>query len=263
MSGLALAARQFAYERKAFWRNPPAAGFTFAFPLMFLVLFNVIFGSGTTKVFGREVDQSAFYVPAIISFALVSACYTNIAMGVTIARDEGILKRLRGTPLPTWAYLAGRIATAVYVALLLVAISVAFGALFYGAGLPASSLPAFMATLSVSAASYCALGLALSGAIPNADAAPAIVNLTVFPLLFISDVFLPPDLGPPWLERLAGVFPIKHSTEALIAAFVQPAAGVRASDLAVVAAWGVAGVLLALRTFRWEPSPAGGRRRGR
>lgn len=263
MNGLALAARQFAYERKAFWRNPPAAGFTFAFPLMFLVLFNLIFGAGTVEIFGREVSQSTFYVPAIISFAVVSACYTNIAMGVTIARDEGILKRLRGTPLPTWAYLAGRIATAVYVALLLVAISIAFGALFYDAGLPASSLLPFVTTLAVSAASYCALGLALSGVIPNADAAPAIVNLTVFPLLFISDVFLPPGLGPRWLETLAGIFPVKHSTEALLAAFVQPGSGLRAGDLAVVAAWGVAGLVLALRTFRWEPPAATGRRRGR
>jgi ABC-2 type transport system permease protein len=262
MSGLALAARQFAYERKAFWRNPPAAGFTFAFPLMFLVLFNVIFGGGTTEVFGREVNRSAFYVPAIISFALVSACYTNIAMGVTIARDEGILKRLRGTPLPTWAYLAGRIANAVYVALLLVVISIAFGALFYDAGLPAASLPAFSITLMVSAATYCALGLALSGVIPTADAAPAIVNLTVLPLLFISDVFLPPELGPPWLRTVANLFPIKHSTEALIAAFVDPGARLDATDLAVVVAWGVAGALLALRTFRWEPS-MGGRRRTR
>ncbi|MEP6680460.1 MAG: ABC transporter permease [Chloroflexota bacterium] len=244
MSGIGLAVRQVRFENRAFWRNPAAAFFTFVFPLMFMVIFNVLIGRGSG-------DASRFYTPAIIVFAVITATYTNLAMSVAMARDEGILKRMRGTPLPAWSYLAGRIIHAVVIAVLLVVIVAAFGALFYNVAVPWAHLPELAVTLVLGAASFCALGLALTAFIPNADAAPAVVNATILPLLFISNVFIRLDGAPAWIDTLSSVFPVRHFANAMLAIYAgTPLAW---SDLAVIAAWGAAGVLLALRFFSWEP----------
>ena len=148
MSGLRLAVRQVRYENRAFWRNPAAAFFTFFFPILFTIIFNLIFGNSTYRGFaGHTVKQSTFYTPAIIAFSVITACFTNIAIGVSFARENGELKRVRGAPLPSWAYLLGRIVHSVGVAILLVVIVGGFGRLAYGVSLPGRTLPAFIAAL--------------------------------------------------------------------------------------------------------------------
>ncbi len=255
MSDLRLAVRQLVYENRSFWRNPPAAFFTFAFPLIFLVLFNLLFGDDPIEVSGRRVGASVFYIPAIAALSIVSACFTNIAMGLTFARDQGLLKRVRGTPLPAWAYLAGRVGQATGVAVLLVVLVTAAGVLFYDVDAPTSTLPGLALTVVVGAAAFCALGLAMTAAVPNADAATAIVNAVVLPLLFISDVFIRLDDAPRWLVTLGEIFPVKHLSEALQTAFnpFETGAGLEPVHLGIMAAWGVVGMLLAARFFSWEP----------
>ena len=244
MSDLALAVRQIGYENRAFWRNPPAAFFTFVFPLLFMVIFNVLFGA----------NAAGFFTPAIIVFGVVTATYTNLAMTVTIARDAGILKRIRGTPLPPWAYLAGRIGHAVLVALLLVVIVAAFGALVYGVAVPWEALPAILLVLAVSAAAFSALGLAVSGLIPNADAAPAVVNATILPVLFISNVFVQMENAPDWLDALSHLLPVRHFADAMMELYARgPDAGVPWTEVGVIALWGIIGVVGAVRFFGWEP----------
>ena len=100
MSGLRVALRQLRYEQRSFRRNPPAAFFTVVFPLMFLVIFNLLFGDDPIDVAGGVTSASTFYVPAIAALSIISACYTNVAMSVSITHDRGVLKRLRGTPCP-------------------------------------------------------------------------------------------------------------------------------------------------------------------
>ncbi|HYN36706.1 MAG TPA: ABC transporter permease, partial [Actinomycetota bacterium] len=141
MSGLALAVRQFKYENKAFWRNPPAAFFTVVFPIMFLVVFNLIFGNEEIRIPGGIVSGSTFYVAAIAALSVISACYVNVSMGISFSRDAGTLKRLRGTPLPAWAYIFGRVAQGVFVAVLLVGVVTLFGALFYDVSVPTKTMP--------------------------------------------------------------------------------------------------------------------------
>jgi len=244
MSGLALAARQIRYENRAFWRNPPSAFFTFAFPLLFMVIFNVLFGE----------RAAGFFTPAIIVFGVVTATYTNLAMTVTIARDAGILKRIRGTPLPAWAYLAGRIGHAVVIAFLLVVIVAGFGTLAYGVDVPWNSLPAVVLVLVVAAAAFSALGLAVSGLIPNAEAAPAVVNASILPVLFISNVFIQMDNAPGWLDTVSHLLPVRHFADAMMKLYASgSAAGVPWTELGVIALWGVIGVVAALRFFSWEP----------
>ena len=253
MNGVALALRQIGYENRAFWRNPAAAFFTFAFPLLFMLIFNVLFGGSSDAPPGQRAAD--FFTPGIIAFSVITATYTNIAMMVTIARDEGILKRVRGTPLPPWAYLAGRIGHSALLALLLTVIVAAFGALFYGVAVPWGQLPLLVLVLVVGAGAFCALGLALTGFIPNADASPAIVNASILPLLFVSNVFIQMQNAPAWLDTLSKVFPVRHFADALMSIYSPGIAesAFRWEDLAILAAWGIGGLLLALRTFSWEP----------
>jgi ABC-2 type transport system permease protein len=255
MSSPALIAQRVKYENRAFWRNPASAFFTFAFPLMFLVIFNLVFGEGEVGPPGQEVPLSNFYVSAIAAFSIVTATYTNLAISVSFARDFGILKRMRGTPLPASAYLLGRVLHSVLVCILLVAIVTVFGALFYNVDVPTNTMPALLVTLVIGAASFCSLGLAMTAAVPNADASPAVVNATILPLLFISDVFIPLDEAPAWLETVSKIFPIKHLSDAMQVVYspFTEGAGFKWGDLLVIGAWGVAGLLLAIRFFSWEP----------
>ena len=248
--------RQVRYEALAFIRNPASAFFTLIFPLIFLVILNVILGNNELTVAGGTTKVSTFYVPTIAAFSLVNACYTGLAMGVSISRDHGLLKRLRGTPLPATSFLIGRVVFMILVALLLVTIVMAFGALFYGVDLPTNTLPAFIISLIIGAAAFSTLGLAITTFIPNADAAPAIVNGTVLPLLFISDVFIPlDDDGPAWLGFAGDLFPIKHLSLALQTAFnpFESGSGFEFEHLGVIALWGIVGAVVAARRFSWKP----------
>jgi len=255
MKDLRLALRQVWYINKAFVRNPASLFFTLIFPLMFLVIFSVIFGNGHIQVGpGQTVRVATFYVPAISAFSVITACYTNIAISLTISRDSGALKRIHGSPLPVWSYMFARIFHAIVIAILLVAVCAAFGALFYGATLPTSTLPAFGLTLIVGAAVFCVLGVAVTGFIPNADASPAVVNGTILPLLFISNVFIPLQNPPAWLDIAGKIFPVRHFADALIGSFFQlSGSGLHTNDLLVLGAWGVGGIAVGIRFFQWEP----------
>jgi ABC-2 type transport system permease protein len=258
VSTAGLTLRQVGFENRSFWRNPPAAFFTFVFPLMFLVIFNLIFGGDDIPIGeGRTISGSTFYVPAIAAFSVITACYTNIAISVATARDLGILKRVRGTPLPSWAYLLSRVIHASAMALLLVAIVTLAGTVFYGVDAPSGEMPLFVLTIVVGAAAFSALGLAVTALIPTAQAAPAVVNASILPLLFISNVFIPASQAPEWLVTFSKVFPVRHYADAMTASFVTDDLGAEYvfdwTSLVVVAAWGVAGLLLANRFFSWEP----------
>ena len=255
MKDLRLALRQGWYINKAFIRNPASLFFTLIFPLMFLVIFSVIFGNGHIQVGpGQTVRVATFYVPAISAFSVITACYTNIAISLTISRDSGALKRIHGSPLPVWSYMFARIFHAIVIAILLVAVCAAFGAVFYGATLPTSTLPAFGLTLIVGAAVFCVLGVAVTGFIPNADASPAVVNGTILPLLFISNVFIPLQNPPAWLDIAGKIFPVRHFADALIGSFFQlSGSGLHTNDLLVLGAWGVGGIAVGIRFFQWEP----------
>jgi ABC-2 type transport system permease protein len=252
MHDLALAVREVGFTNRSFWRNPAAAFFTFVFPLLFMVIFNVIFG-GQTDVEGFTAAD--FFTPGIIVYSVVTATYTNIAMTAVVTRETGVLKRIRGTPLPASIYLFGRIVHAVLIAALLVVIVAAFGAVFYGVDVPWGRLPALILTLVLGAATLCALGLAVSGLVPNEDAAPAVVNATIFPLLFISNVFIRLQNPPAWLDIAGKIFPIRHFADAMLGIYdpFTKGSGFVWSDLGVIALWGVAGVLLTIRYFSWEP----------
>jgi ABC-2 type transport system permease protein len=220
---------------------------------MFLVIFTSLLGNNTVVIAGKTIKTSSYYVAGMAAFAAITACYTNIAISVTFQRDSGVLKRTRGTPLPGWAYLLGRVIHAVLMAILLVAICAVFGKLAYGAKIPTgASLVEFLVILVIGAASFCALGLAVTAIIPNADSSPAIVNATILPLLFLSGIFITiGDDAPSWIQWTGKVFPVRHFAEAMGAGFLGTPFHWR--DVLVVALWGLVGLALAARYFSWEP----------
>jgi ABC-2 type transport system permease protein len=254
MNGFALALHQFRYDQKIFWRNPASVFFTVMFPVMFLVLLGVIVNGQTIHSQGG-IDATTYFVPAVITLALVSATMVNLAMNLTILREGGVLKRLRGTPLPGWVFIAGRIGNAFVTALLMFVLVTALGHVLFDVPVPWSRLAPLIVVLAVSSASFCALGVALTTIIPSREAAPAITNLVVFPLYFLSGVFIPESEIPSGVLHVADVFPIRHLFDALLAGFdpATASAGSELGQLWVVAAWGLLGFVVALRRFRWEP----------
>lgn len=244
---------QLRYVNKAFWRNPARAFFTFIFPLMFLVIFTSLLGNDDVHLGAKVVRLSTYYVAAMATFGVVSACYNNIAMGVAFQRDAGVLKRVNGTPLPSSSFLGSHVVHAMLVAFLLVVLTATFGTIAYNAQLPTgTALLECIVMLLLGGAAFCALGLALTAVIPNADASPAIVNASILPLLFLSGIFIPfTNDTPSWIVWISRIFPIRHFAAGMQAAFI--GTEFRWSDVAVVAVWGVAGLLLAVRFFSWEP----------
>jgi ABC-2 type transport system permease protein len=256
MSGARLVWHQFRYDQKTFWRNPAATFFAVVLPVMFLFIFVTIFGNDDLHLAsGRAVKGSTYYLPGIVALGIVSTTFTNLAISLTATRERGLLKRLRKTPLPTWAFLASRTATSVVTAALLVVVLVTIGRLVYGVSVPTTTLGGAVLALVVGAFAFSALGFALTAAINSENAAAPITNAIILPLYFISGVFIPDQQIPSGVRTVAGFFPVKRLYQAFLTAFdpTTRGAGIDGKSLAIVALWGVAGALVAVRTFRWSP----------
>lgn len=253
MNALRLTVTQFRYVNKAFWRNPASAFFTFAFPLMFLVIFTALLGHYTVRLGTRTVDTSTYYVASMACFAAITACFNNIAMTISFQRESGVLKRTNGTPLPAASFLGARVLHAMFVSVVLVVLTVAFGYALYHADIPTgTTLLRFAVTVLVGSAAFCALGLALTAIIPNADAAAPVVNAVILPLEFLSGIFIVfSDSTPAWILWVARVFPVRHFALGMQAGLLGTAFSWL--DVLVVAAWGIGGMLIAIRFFSWEP----------
>lgn len=252
--------QQIRYQNKIFWRTPISAFFTIVFPLMFLFVFVTLFGNDTIGELG--VTTAQFYAPALAVFGAVSATYTNLAIGTAISRDEGILKRVRGTPLPPWIYMAGRVGSAVWIAFIAVFLMLAVGVVLYGVELYVESLPALLVAFVIGVSCFAALGLLVAALAPSGEASPAIANATLLPLAFISDIFIvPSDNSPSWLATLGSIFPLKHFAVAFSDAFSPIEKAARDGwldhfhwkEYGIMALWLVGGVILAIRFFTWEP----------
>jgi ABC-2 type transport system permease protein len=242
MSPVALAWQQFRFERKLFWRNPSAAFFNFLLPLLLLVLI--------ATAFAGDDSELEVLIPGVAGMGVLATTFTSLAFNLTLLRDEGVLKRIRGTPMPAGAYLAGLVGSATLNALLQVVLVVAIGNLVYGVDWPQDPLLLAGFTL-LGVVCFAALGVAFSHLIPNEDAAPAYTNAVFLPLIFISGVFYSADDLPDALKAIAEALPLKHLIDGLSEAIVGGGGDVAAAGV-VVAAWAAAGLFLAVRFFRWE-----------
>ncbi len=244
MTPIALAWEQFRLERKLFWRNPSAAFFNFLLPLLLLLL--------VASAFASDQDELNVLIPGIAGMSVMATTFHSLAMTLPFLREQGILKRVRGTPMPAASYLTGLLGNAVANAFVQVALVVVIGNLLYGVDWPRNPA-ALLAFTALGVACFGALGIAFSHAIPNVDSAPAYANAVFLPVIFISGVFYSADSLPPVLLAVAEALPLKHVIDGLSGAIVtgEGLAG-NVTALAVVATWGLAGVLAAVRFFRWE-----------
>jgi ABC-2 type transport system permease protein len=239
-----LAWHQYRLERRMFWRNPSAAFFNFFLPLLFLALFGAIFGG--------DQETLDVIVPGIAGMAIMSTTFSALAMNMTFLREQGVLKRMRGTPLPSGAYLTGIAANAVTNAAIQIALVVVAGRVFFGIGWPKDWLELVVFVVA-GVVCLAALGVAWSHVIPNFDAAPAYVNIVFLPVIFISGVFYDVENVPGFLRGIAEALPLKHLIDGLSGAMVT---GHGLADhgeaLLVVALWSAVGLVLAVRGFSWD-----------
>jgi ABC-2 type transport system permease protein len=242
------------YTQKVFWRNPASVFFTALLPIIFLLIFATIFGNDRIEELGG-LRTTTYYIPAIVTLAVISATMVSLATNLTIARENGQLKRGRGTPLPPWVFIGGRIGNAVVVSVLLLVVVTLIGKVVYDAPIPWDRLPALGVTLVIGAASFCCLGIAMTAIIPSRDAAPAVTNVITLPLYFISGIFIPESEIPDGVLAFANHFPVRDFFEAFFSAYSPNTvgSGFEWGDLLVVGIWGIAGLLLAIRFFRWTP----------
>jgi ABC-2 type transport system permease protein len=253
---VSLVVAQTRYQIVTFVRIPVAVFFTLGLPLVMLVLFNALFGSGTFSTDEGEISAQQFYTGGLAAFTAVSATFTNLANMVPLRRDEGVLKRWRGTPLPTWIYLAGFVLSAILIALVGVVLMLGLGVTVYDLRIEAAKMPAAVATFIVGVGAFAALGMALAAVVTSASSASAAANAIILPMAFVSNIFIQVDDAPAWITTIGDIFPLKHFAEAFqdcFTPFVEPPA-INWAGLGYIALWGVAGMAIALTRFTWEPS---------
>jgi ABC-2 type transport system permease protein len=236
--------RQFRLERRMFWRNPSAAFFGVLLPLLLLAIFGAVFA-------GRQDDLDVV-VPGIAGMSVMSATFTSLAYNLTTLRERGILKRLRGTPLPSSAYLTGVAANAVANAALQLAIVILAGHWLFGVRWPPEPV-ALVAFALLGVVCFSSLGVALSHAIPNPESAPAYVNAVFLPQILIAGVFFDETGAPGVVRDIAQLLPLTHLVDGLSGAMVKGTGlAEHGTALAVLGAWTVVGVVFAIRGFSWE-----------
>ncbi|CAN5630074.1 hypothetical protein BH24ACT5_BH24ACT5_05640 [soil metagenome] len=256
-----------------FRRIPVALFFSLIFPLLLLLLFNtVLAGDDPVQTPAGDFPVRQFFVGSLAAFSAVSSTFTNLANMVPIRRQEGVLKRWRGTPTPRWVYLGGFVGSAVVVAAIGVIVMLAVGVVLYGTEIDPAKLPAAVVTFVIGVSAFSVMGVAVAALVRKPEAAPAVANVIILPMAFISNTFIPMDVDemPRWLDLLGAALPLRPFVESLQAAFnpLVEAPAFQWSKLAVVAAWGLAAGLVAVRCFKWEPTaedgqgPSRRRRRG-
>ena len=207
--------KQANFDLLIFRRNPAATFFTVVLPLIFLLIFTSIFGNEEIR---PGVRAATFYVPGILSLAIISATATNLAITMTTRRERGMLKRLRGTPIPAWTFIASQAIAGFVLCVIMTVLIVAIGRVLFQVSLNTNGIPSLLITVLIGAFSFSAIGLALTTITPSEDAAPAVTNAIFLPLYFISDVFIVSE-EETFLQRVGNLFPVKHLSNALQESF--------------------------------------------
>jgi ABC-2 type transport system permease protein len=241
---LTLAWRQYRLERRLFWRNPSAAFFNFLLPLLFLAFFGAI-------LHGNQHDLNVI-VPGIAGLAVMSTTFTALAYNMVFLREQGVLKRMRGTPMPSGCYLLGIAGNAITNTALQIAIIVVAGRVFFGTGWPRDWGELFL-FVSVGVLCFASLGVAFSHAIPNFESTAAYVNAVFLPVILVSGVFYDAAHAPGFIKGIAQALPLTHVIDGLSGSMVKGTSiGANITALGVIALWAVLGVALAIRGFSWE-----------
>lgn len=250
-------------ELLQFVRTREAVVFTFAFPVILLV----IFGSVFDREIAPGVTFTQYFVAGMIGAGLMGTSFQNLAIQIPVERDSGALKRLAGTPMPRSAYFLGKVVMVLVVATGETVVLLAIGLLFYGVDLPATAGKWLtFGWVSLLGVSSCTLaGIAFSSLARSGRSAPAVVSPVAIVLQFISGVFFVFADLPGWMQQVGALFPLKWMTQGLRSVFLPDefvAAEVAGSwELGRVAlvlgAWTIGSLLVCLVTFRWTTGKDG------
>ena len=234
---------QFRTEQRLFWRSRELAFFTFLFPIVVFVLLGSVY----------DDEGSRYLLAGMLGYGAVATAFAGLAIVVVIRREQGILKRLRATPLPPWAYFAGILASTAAVYALEAAALVLLGKLLFGIPIPRRVL-SLLAVLLLGTVTFAALGLAATGLVRSAEGSSAVINAIFLPGTFVSGAFFSPTSFPRFVEIIATVLPTSHFIHAVRRVVLDgQEIWEQGTAVAVIAAWGVGGALAAVRGFRWEP----------
>jgi ABC-2 type transport system permease protein len=261
VADLRLVLVQARYALLATARTPRVVVFGVIFPLILVVLFNSIFSSGddqTVNFSGGTLDAEAYFTAGIVAYAIMLASFSTVAVALTTQRESGQLKRLRGTPIPAWTFMAAQILRSIVQVVITVTALILLGVIAYGVHLPAERVVALVVYVALGTACLVALGIGLTVFTPTAEAASTIGPFAAVMLSFVSGVFVAVDTLPNWLESVGKIFPLYHLADGLQTCFVSGGTGTGLSGQNVTSllVWGAVGLVIAVRRFQWEPQAA-------
>jgi ABC-2 type transport system permease protein len=249
-----LLAHEFRAEQRLFWRNREAAFFTFFLPVIFMLIFGSVYGNDVIKKEG--IRGAAFLEAGMIGYGVAATCFAGLAITMVIRRESGVLKRIRATPLPAGAYLFAVLTSTFVVFVIEAALIVAIGRLLFSVRVP-TDVPELLLILFFGACCFAAMGLGLTGLVRSAEGSSAVINAVYLPMAIISGTFFSTKAYPGFLHGIASVLPLTHFTELVRDVTIRNQhLWSHPDDIAVVLAWGVVGLVAALRTFRWQPRSA-------
>ena len=248
-----LFAHELRVEQKLFWSNREAAFFTFALPIVFFLIFGSVYGDSTIKEGARRVRGAAYLEAGMIGYGIASTAFAGLAITLVIRRESGILKRVRGTPLPPAVYLSAVLGSTVIVFAIQTVLIIVLGHVLYDVRWPTVPLSVVLLLL-LGAAAFAALGLAITTAVRSAEGSSAVVNAVYLPMAIISGTFFSPTSYPHFLRVVADLLPLTYFTK-LARDVILHGKEIWADPGAItwVACWGAIGLAVAIARFRWEP----------
>jgi ABC-2 type transport system permease protein len=259
VSNLQLILLQTCYQLVSIVRNRRAVLFSLVLPVVLLVMFNSVFaaGSGTVDLRGERVGGHAYFTGGMLTYAILLSAFTQLAIGLVNQRETGQLKRLRGTPVPAWTFIAATLARAMVVVASMVVVLVLIAHFGYDVRLSATALAEIVLFAAVGTAAFATVAIAGTALVTDVDSAGSVLPLIAVILSLVSGIFVPIDQLPAGLEAIARVFPVYHLAEGLQMALGNAGAGnLSGGDVLALAVWGVVAAVFAARHFRWEPHTA-------
>lgn len=252
-----LGSRQALSEIRQFSRSREQVVFTMAFPIIMIVIFGSIFSGDL----GGGVRFTQYFVTGMIASGLMTTGFQALAIQIPMERDRGVLKRLRGTPMPRQVYFIGKVAMVLVIAIAETIILLAVAVPFFDVSLPTTASKwltfGWVSLLGITACTLC--GIAFSSVARTGRSAPAVVTPVALVLQFISGVFFVFTALPPWMQQVAALFPLKWMCQGMRSVFLpdsfsvqEPAGSWELGKVALVLGlWCVGGLMLCLTTFRW------------
>ncbi|WP_448630241.1 ABC transporter permease [Cellulomonas soli] len=259
---LRLAAARTAHELRLYFRERDAVVFIFAYPVIMLAIFATVFGQDGQTVGGQDVSFAQYFLPGMIATGLMLSSFQNLAISISVERDEGSLKRLRGTPMPPAAYFLGKVGQVLVAAVVQIGLLLAVAAVVFDVPMPSTvgawTTFAWVFVLGTAAGAVC--GVAYSSLPRSGRSSSAVVIPVVLILQFISGVFFQYDQPPSWMQQVASVFPLKWMAQGMRSVFLPEQAESwevsgswqHPQTALMLAAWLAVALVVGIKTFRWQ-----------